>query len=114
MSIARTQTGDTDVVSTTGRIDASNATEFEDAVRASIDAGTLRLVFDCAGLRYASSAGLRVFLIAAKYLNPVGGRIAVVALDDEVRAIFDIAGLLPLFEFYPDRAAALAALRSPR
>ncbi|TVM17631.1 anti-anti-sigma factor [Oceanidesulfovibrio indonesiensis] len=80
------------VVEVKGRIDASTAAEFGNAITALIDAGEARLVLDLEGLEYISSAGLREFLKAAKALKAKSGKFAVCGLRDYVREVFDMSG----------------------
>ena len=49
-----------------GRLDGLSAPAVEEKVATLLSSGATRLVFDCSGIEYASSAGLRVFLSAAK------------------------------------------------
>ena len=67
------------------------------------------MVLDCSQLDYVSSAGLRVFLITAKRLSKVDGKLALSALTEQVREVFDIAGFSSIFRIYPSRREALAA-----
>lgn len=48
-------------------------------------------------LDYISSAGLRVLLQAAKKLNQISGTLVLCSVKDEVKKVFDIAGLSPIF-----------------
>ena len=54
-----------------GRLDTLTAPELEKELKHSI-AGVEELTFDIAGLRYVSSAGLRVLLSAQKVMNRQG------------------------------------------
>jgi len=89
------------------RLDATTAKMFEDRVLAAIDAGERRLVIDLALLDYVSSAGLRVFLVAAKRLKTIDGRLAVSGLNEHVRQVFDIAGFSSILNIYPSRDEAV-------
>lgn len=94
-----------------GRLDASNADTAEHKLVALIDGGETRVVVDCTQLDYISSAGLRVLLVAAKRLNARHGTIAIAALKDEIREVFDIAGFASILPIYATPAAAVAALQ---
>jgi|HigsolmetaGSP11D_1036233.scaffolds.fasta_scaffold02318_6 stage II sporulation protein AA (anti-sigma F factor antagonist) len=93
-----------------GRLDSSNAGEFEQALLNRIDAGELRLVLDLSELSYISSAGLRVFLMAAKRLSARQGRMALCGLQDNVREVFEISGFTAILTVRADLAEARAAL----
>ncbi|MFM8230294.1 MAG: STAS domain-containing protein, partial [Chthoniobacterales bacterium] len=57
------------VLKLAGRLDGLAAPDLEKKVNEIIARGDERLVFDCSGVEYASSAGLRVFLLAARQLK---------------------------------------------
>nr|WP_294525152.1 STAS domain-containing protein [uncultured Rhodopila sp.] len=94
-----------------GRLDTAAAPAFEREMIAATAAGGSRLLIDLANLAYVSSAGLRVFLVAAKRLRAEGGRIALCGLQPQVAEVFDISGFAAIVPVYADRQAALAALR---
>lgn len=91
------------------RVDATNASSLEKTLLTAIDGGERRIVVDCAPLEYISSAGLRALLLAAKRLTPGGGKIALAALRDEIREVFDIAGFSAIFSVFDTTAAAIAS-----
>lgn len=111
MDIKDTRDGDVVVLEIDGRVDASTAPAFEQQVLGLIGSGTKRLVIDGSRMAYISSAGLRVFLMAAKRLNPPQGRFTIGALQAQVREVFDIAGFSSVLSIYDDRAAAVSAAR---
>lgn len=109
MEITESRDGQVTVVEVSGRVDASTASAFEEKVLGLIAAGTSRLVIEGSKLSYISSAGLRVFLMAAKRLTPPAGHFAVGALQPQVREVFDIAGFSSVLSIHDTRAAAVAA-----
>ncbi|MBQ9527892.1 MAG: anti-sigma factor antagonist [Fretibacterium sp.] len=79
-----------------GRIDSTNSREFGDIVTAERKKHPIgSIIFDCAGLEYISSAGLRVFLTLS---NKEDDPIRVVNVSQEVYDIFDITGFDQIFE----------------
>jgi anti-anti-sigma factor len=72
-----------------------------------IDQGEKRLVIDCAGLDFISSAGLRSLLLAVKKMKAAGGAIALAALQPNVKEVFDISGFSALFTIHGSKADAL-------
>lgn len=91
-----------------GRLDGLSAPALEEKVATLFSSGSTRLVFDCSGLEYASSAGLRVFLSAAKKLKTNGGRCAFAALSPPLREIFSISGFLDVLEIHETVESATA------
>ncbi|MFO7616870.1 MAG: STAS domain-containing protein [Bacteroidales bacterium] len=96
------------IVKVTGRIDTTNAVEFEQSVAGLIDEGCNKLILNCAGLNYISSSGLRVFLVIQKKLAGLQGTFRLCCLQPEIREIFDISGFSTIFSIFPDEEAALA------
>lgn len=90
----------TPVLALRGRLDGVAAPSVEQKVAALLASGATRMVFDCSGVEYASSAGLRVFLSAAKKLKTTGGRCGFAALTPTLREIFDISGFADVLEIH--------------
>lgn len=109
MQISEAHEGAVLVLSVEGRLDAATAAAFEERVLALIEGGNRRIVVDGGAITYISSAGLRVFLMAAKRLAPPSGGFAVGPLQPQVREVFDIAGFTSVLSIHDSRAAAVAA-----
>lgn len=94
------------VVAPVGRIDSTTSEALDRQLAARVGAGDRRIVIDFSGVEYISSAGLRVMLTLAKKLRDLKGQLALAALGDSVRQVFELAGFLPLFAVEPTRDAA--------
>lgn len=95
-----------------GLLDAVNAPEMDRRLIALISGGTRQIIFDLSGLEYVSSAGLRVFLTAAKRMKQVQGKLALASPAAQTRQILDMAGfssILPVFDTLPDAINSCAA-----
>ena len=95
MQAASSRLSDILVIRPAGRIDHLNAAELGQLLAPHIDAcrsGGDKLVIDLGQIDYISSAGLRVFLLAAKRINEAQGRMILCSLKDSVKQVFDIAG----------------------
>ncbi len=90
-----------------GRLDANSSNAAQDQVLAAIDRGEIRLLADLARLEYISSAGLRIFMMAAKRLKPLGGKVVLCSLSEPIKEIFEIAGFVSLFPIHPERDEAV-------
>ncbi|BBL75535.1 STAS domain-containing protein [Methylomagnum ishizawai] len=106
LNIATSQTGETLVIALEGRIDAASAKHLEQQCLDLIEGGASRLVFDLGQVVYISSAGLRVFLVAAKRLPPEGS-LKLCALNSTLRDVFEISGFSTLFQILPAVGDAL-------
>ena len=108
MEIAEARRSGAVILSVKGRVDATNSSILEQRLLGAIEGGERHVVVDCTELDYISSAGLRALLMAVKRLNAAGGKMALGALKDEIREVFDIAGFSSIFSIYPNSDAALA------
>ena len=94
-----------------GRLDFSAAAGFQQQVEEALaSAGTApaTVIIDCTALDYVSSAGLRIFLLAARASQRAGISFALCALKPAVREVFDLSGFSRIIAVYPDRPTALA------
>ena len=99
------------IIGLEGRLDAITSKMFEEKALATIDAGETRLVIDLSQLDYCSSAGLRVFLLTSKRLNPAGGKLVLCSLQEPVREVFDIVGFFSILSILDSRDEALRSFR---
>jgi anti-anti-sigma factor len=94
-----------------GRLDASTSKSVEDFLLKQIDAGERVFVLDLGHLEYISSVGLRVFMMAAKRLKVVQGKIVVCSLPAPIKEVFEISGFTSLFAMFDDRDAAVKGVK---
>lgn len=95
-----------------GRIDTATSGMVEDTVRRTVDGGARDLVVDFASVDYISSAGLRVFLVLAKRMRDLEGRLVLCAMPEPVRQVFRLAGFMPLFRIEASQEAALSTFEA--
>lgn len=96
-----------------GRIDHTHADAFREALESHLGAckaGGNQLVIDFAQVAYISSIGLRALMLAIKQVKAQGGRMVLAGLSPLVLEVFKISRFDMLFEIFPDRDAAVAAL----
>lgn len=111
MKITSTMMEDILLLAIEGRVDTNTATEAEEAIIGTIDNGAARLAIDFSGLDYVSSAGLRVFLLAAKKLKKTGGQMSLFGMKPIIKEVFDMSGFSALFTIVNTRDEALTALK---
>lgn len=109
MDIKQENAGDATILSPAGRIDSSNAREFEESVVKTLDGNTTKLVLDLGTLSYISSAGLRVILLAAQKLKAKNGTLRLCALSPMILEVFEVSGFSKLIPIHATRDEALAA-----
>ena len=91
-----------------GRIDSTNAWEFDRTLQDSFQPQDTVLIMDCSTLRYISSAGLRVALKLAKRFRPPK-RFAMTALSRDIEEIVRISGFDRIIEIHDSTEAALGS-----
>ena len=95
-----------------GRIDGTNAAEFENAMQAAIGGTEGAVVLDCEELSYISSAGLRAILRIAKDLNRRAVKFVLCSLSDPIREVFQISGFDKIINIHASRSGAVSAVAS--
>jgi anti-sigma B factor antagonist len=115
MNVRLENLGATTILIPTGRLDFAAADGFQkqvDLVLVGSAQPPRALIFDCGELEYVSSAGLRVFLMAAKNAQRGGITLSLCSLKPAVREVFDLSGFSRVISLHPDRAAALSSVPS--
>ncbi len=83
--------GEKTIVELTGRLDTASVGDFNEDVAETI-ANEKNIVFDCEGLEYISSSGLRSLLNIHKQLKAEGGQLVLRNLQPAVKSVFDLTG----------------------
>lgn len=93
----------TATVALSGVLDGTTAPRLEEAVTPLLDT-VHDLVFDLEELRFISSAGIRVLLVARKRLKAADGSFAMKNLQPQITKVFEIIGSLPGFQIFTSEA----------
>lgn len=80
------------LLSVSGQIDALNMNEFEEVVRGILSSESRSVVFDCNGLTYVSSAGLRILLTLQKGMSAKQGELRLRHVCADVMEVFEVTG----------------------
>jgi len=111
MNISESKQGNVTILQVQGKLDAMNSPELDTRLTGLVESGIRQIAVDLAGIDYVSSAGLRVFLSAAKHLKQAQGKLALANPSAQVQQIFDIAGfasILPIFKTLNEAVSACA------
>lgn len=108
MEITEHQEGPILVVAIEGRIDHTGAGAFQEYTVRRINEGVRSLVIDFTKTSFVASMGLRAIIVPAQEVTRAGGRFGLTGLSPQVRQLFEVAGLLTVFNTYPTIADALA------
>ncbi len=107
MNLAVSREKNVTVIAMQGKLDSFSSKVFEEQLLALIAEGHTNLILDCTQLEYVSSAGLRVFYLAANRLQALGGKMVFCAVNENIQRVFDIVDLSSDFLMLPARAEAL-------
>lgn len=100
------------LIRVSGRIDSSNAHEFEAALNSGLNEGNGNLVVNLSGVSYMSSAALRALISAQKETKSrklARGAVILTEVPDDVRDTFNLAALTGLFDFTDDEVLAVGS-----
>ena len=97
------------IASPQGRLDGSNAQEFQGDLSGAVDSNDRGVVLDLGQLSYISSAGLRVILITTKALQRQDTELAVCSLTESIREVFAISGFDKIIKVWPSQPDAIAS-----
>ena len=95
LTIEKTTNGEKVTIALEGRLDINSAPQLTEELQRSLK-NTTELVFDLGKLKYISSAGLRVLLLAQKQMNRQG-RMRLVNVGESVMDTLEITGFTEIF-----------------
>ncbi|MBM3794487.1 MAG: STAS domain-containing protein [Acidobacteria bacterium] len=111
-NLTRTEQDGAVILALSGYLDAHTAPQFERAIEVEFSGGHTKMIADCAGLDYISSAGLGVFMSFIEDIRAAGGDIKLCAIVPQVYQVFDVLGFPEIFDIVDAQAAALERFRS--
>jgi anti-sigma B factor antagonist len=97
------------VVTVKGRVDSSNAGEFDKKLQDLINEGSANIILDMGEVEYMSSAGLRAVVSALREAKKKRGDVRLAAPSARVAEVFELAGLRPLFTTYDNLTTAVGS-----
>jgi anti-sigma B factor antagonist len=83
------------IIKPVGSLDTATAPELERQLGPVLARCGKDLIFDLAGLKFISSAGLRVFSIVRKQLKERGGQASFINMQPQITEVFEIIKALP-------------------
>jgi anti-sigma B factor antagonist len=98
-----------ELLEVSGRIDSSNAAQFDDILKELAQRGKYNVVLDMAGVDYISSAGLRALVALLRESKKHRGDVRLAQPSERVVEVLSLAGLDSLFTVYSDRATAVGS-----
>jgi len=93
------RSGDLLTIILTGKLDNTTAPPLDENLASHLGGTIINLLIDIGGLKYISSAGLRVILSAKKRTLKLGGSMVLKNVPEEIMDIFRTTGFDTFFEF---------------
>lgn len=97
------------LVKVSGRVDSSNAAEFDTALKEIINEGQHNIVVEMSDVNYMSSAGLRAIVAAHRESRKRNGDVRLAVPSERVSEVLSLAGLDSIFNIYEDTTAAVGS-----
>ncbi len=94
----------TATVKLTGSLDTATAPELERQLAPVLAGAVNDLVYDLEGLKFVSSAGLRVFSSTRKLMKERGGQASFIHMQPQIQEVFEIMKSLPGVAIFKDMA----------
>lgn len=92
MEITINQEEQKTLVTLNGRLDTSNADQFQQDIACLMEGDAPNIEIDCTGMTYTSSQGLRLFLMLQKSVTARKGKLILKNMKPQVKEVFDITG----------------------
>lgn len=109
MNIKKEKIDNFSILKIKGRIDTIHSSALEKEVTQLFDSGEKDLIFNCGGMNYISSSGLRVFLVAQKKAKATNGKLYLCNMQPAIQEIFRISGFSNLFKIFDTQEEALGS-----
>jgi len=98
-----------ELITVVGRIDSSNASDFESALKELTEKGEYQLVLNMSGVEYTSSAGLRAMVSTLRECKKHNGDLRLSDPSPRVKEVLDLAGLTSLFQVFDEDVSAVGS-----
>ena len=98
-----------ELITVSGRIDSSNASQLDEALKGLMNNGRHKLVLDLSNVNYMSSAALRVLVSAVRECKSHRGNVKLANISERVAEVLKLAGLDAIFEVFDDKTAAVGS-----
>lgn len=92
MNVTINDEGGKQLVVLEGRLDTTNADQFQKDIASLMTCQNPDIEFDCTNMEYTSSQGLRMFLMLQKSVMGRKGKMVMKNMKPQVKEVFDITG----------------------
>lgn len=102
--LERTNTDEAISLELKGSLDSDTAPQLDEYLNRLIGPETKVVAFNMAGVRFISSAGLRIIFKTLKLMKSRGGQISVTQMSKGVRKVFEIVKVMPDLTVFASQA----------
>ncbi len=93
MEVSTTTEGAYHIIAIKGELDANSAVTFDGYLTTSIKANHPKILIDCTGLKYISSAGIGAFTSKIEDCEQLNIALVLFGVNETVQSVFSILGL---------------------
>lgn len=83
--------------------------QLKDEIKAQLGMGMRRFVIDFGDAKRLNSMGIGIVIASLVSVQDKEGRLIICGMNRRVHTTFEVAGILPILEIYPEATDALAA-----
>ena len=94
--------GPVTIIEMAGELDSLSASDAQDQILPRIERNC-KILLEMSGVKYMSSAGLRILLLLYRRIQDNTGDVVIAGLGDEVREVMEITGFLDFFKTVDQR-----------
>jgi anti-sigma B factor antagonist len=109
MDIEVTRSAAITVIVPQGDLDMAAADQMKRVLTGLVNDGSVKLLVDLGSVGYIDSSGMGALVATLKHARTAGGDLRLCALQDDVRAIFEMTRLIKAVTIHATRGEALAA-----
>lgn len=108
MELNWTDNNDIHILKVSGNLDSNTAPEMTQLIETRLKETPTNLVIDFSGVDYISSAGLRVIIKTHHTQTAADNKMILCGLKDYVHEVFEMSGLLKLFDIRENLESVLS------
>ena len=110
MEIIENKEKEITTIALSGKLDTLSSVPLDEKLKELANNNVNKIVIDFSDLDFISSSGLRVLLSTAKKVKSTNGKLALSALQEHVKEVFDVAGFTMLFSIFSSKDEAVKSL----
>ena len=102
------------IIEVQGEIDVYTSSWVKEAVADFIQKGNYNIIINLEEVRYIDSTGLGVLIGALKRVREKDGTISLICTNPQIKKIFNITGLVKIFQIYKSEEEAIQTLKAAK